>query len=186
MQKLNAAVFLDRDGTLIVDRGYLDNTQEIELLPGVGPALARIQATGLMLVVVTNQSGIGRGYFPRSMVREQHRVLSGKLREFGVTLDAVAVCPHHPQENCDCRKPRPGMLVRTAQTNGIDLASSYMIGDKSSDIEAGRAAGCRTVLLQSGQVSAAADFVVRDWPHAADAIINDCRQRRQEQTSATH
>jgi D-glycero-D-manno-heptose 1,7-bisphosphate phosphatase len=164
------AVFIDRDGTVVPDHGYLADAAGIELLPGAGTALRALARGGFLLVLVTNQSGVARRYFTLQAVAEQHRRLEELLRVFGVVFDGVEVCPHLPDAGCDCRKPRPGMLVRAAARLGIDLSRSFMVGDKISDVEAGLAAGCRTVRLGDGGVAPAA-AVVPDLTAAAAWIL---------------
>ena len=166
---LRPAVFLDRDGTLIRDTGYLDNVAGVQLLPGVGAALAALARAGFVLVVVTNQSGIGRGLIRAEIVEQQHERLRDLLRPSGVELAAVEYCPHAPDTGCDCRKPLPGMLLRAAGRLGIDLSASFMVGDKPADVGAGQAAGCRTVFLGDG--CAEADFNAPDVPAAAAWIL---------------
>jgi len=169
---MHSAVFLDRDGTLVVDRGYLDNVAGIELLPGTAAALARLQAAGFILVVVTNQSGIGRGFYARSMVAAQHRRLGHLLAAAGICIAAVEVCPHTPAAGCPCRKPAPAMFFRAARRLGIDLARSYMVGDKGSDVLAGRRAGCKALRLGKGAAGSGA-VMVEDLERAADWILAD-------------
>jgi len=163
------AVFLDRDGTLIVDRGYLAEPDGVELLPDVGESLVRLVEAGFVLVLVTNQSGIGRGYFPPEAVDAQHERLAELLRAHEVSFAAVAVCPHAPWDECECRKPKPGLLKATAEELGIDLRRSFMVGDKPSDVQAGREVGCRTVLVQ-GDALPSQDV---DCDHIASGL-RDC------------
>jgi D-glycero-D-manno-heptose 1,7-bisphosphate phosphatase len=162
---MNRAVFLDRDGTIIVDRGYLGTSEGVELLPGAGQALLSLRQAELLLVLVTNQSGVARGYFDLATVAAQHAVLAERLAPFGVTFAGIEVCPHHPEQNCDCRKPRPALLRRAADRLDLDLRHSYMVGDKPSDVAAGKAAGCTTVLVGSG--GADADYAAVDITAAA-------------------
>ncbi|OGV69148.1 MAG: hypothetical protein A3K19_15510 [Lentisphaerae bacterium RIFOXYB12_FULL_65_16] len=168
---MRKAVFLDRDGTIVSDRAYLADVAGVELMPGVGTALRALARRGFLLVLITNQSGIGRGYFTSATVAAQHRRLDELLGGFGVKLDGVEVCPHLPAEDCDCRKPRPGMLVRAAERLGVDLARSFMVGDKVSDVEAGRAVGCATVRIGVESCSGA-DFATPDLSGAAEWILN--------------
>ena len=163
------AVFLDRDGTVIVDRAYLDNVEGVQLLPRAGEALSLLATHGFLLVVVTNQSGIGRGYFSAQTVEAQHRRLEELLAAFGVRLAGVAVCPHAPWEECDCRKPAPGLIARAAARLQIDLSRSYVIGDKVGDVAAGRAAGCMTVRV--GEPCPDADAAVPDLWQAAQWVL---------------
>ena len=147
MKPYKRAVFLDRDGTLIEDMGYLKNPDGVRLLPGCGVALAALQRNGFLLVLVSNQSGIGRGWLTRDEVERVHERVVSLLAEHGARFDAVYYCPHGPEEGCACRKPAPGMLLQAARELEIDLRTSFLVGDKPSDIEAGHRAGCRTVLL---------------------------------------
>ena len=148
------ALLLDRDGTLVKDVGYLADPSKLRLLPGVAAALARAREAGFRLIVVTNQSGVARGLMTEGDVETLHDALRLRLRRRGVTLDGVYVCPHHPEvgdapyrADCACRKPRPGLLLRAGREHGLDLDRSVMVGDQPRDVEAGRAAGCRTLLL---------------------------------------
>ena len=153
------AVFLDRDGTLNEDVGYLSRPEEVHILPGVPEALADLRSAGYLLVVVTNQSGIGRGYY----TEEEYRSVDEAVREgLGLEPDLVLHCPHAPGAKCSCRKPAPGMLRRASRELGIDLGRSFMVGDRERDTAAGAAAGCRPILLTDGPapagVRAAADL----------------------------
>ncbi|OPZ27455.1 MAG: D-glycero-alpha-D-manno-heptose-1,7-bisphosphate 7-phosphatase [Lentisphaerae bacterium ADurb.BinA184] len=169
---MNRAVFVDRDGTVIPDRGYLATAEGVELLPGAGEGLAALAAAGFALILVTNQSGVGRGYFGVEEVVRQHARLAELLAPFGVRWAAVRVCPHRPEEDCDCRKPRPGMLVSAAAELGVGLADSYMIGDKESDIAAGLAAGCRAVSVGPAPLPGA-HLHAADLHAAAEAILRE-------------
>jgi histidinol-phosphate phosphatase family protein len=156
------AVFLDRDGVLIADKGYLSRPEDVEIMPGVADALTQLHRGGWRMVVVTNQSGIGRGLFS---MEDCERVNERMAELLPVQLDGVFVCPHRPDEGCDCRKPRPGLLIKAAQELGLDLAQSAMIGDRITDVEAGHAAGCRLSLLSfSGYFKTHAAIVLRLKP----------------------
>ena len=151
------AVFLDRDGTLIEEVNYLSAPEQVKLIPGAAEAVRRLNAAGVLVVVVTNQAGVARGYFPESRVGAVHAHLSALLADRGAHIDAYFHCPHHPTEGvgayrvaCACRKPKPGLLLAAARELDIDLARSWMIGDKPCDAEAGAAAGCRTMLVRTG------------------------------------
>jgi len=146
-QSITKAIFLDRDGVLIYDKEYLAHPDHLELIPGV-ETLRTWQET-YRLIVVTNQSGVARGKFSEERLLEIHQKLLTELDVHGVFLDAIYYCPHHPEygETCLCRKPNPGMLLAAAENFGLDLTNSWMIGDRSSDIAAGAAASCRTILL---------------------------------------
>ncbi len=144
---MSKTIFLDRDDTIVPDRDHLDNVEGIELLEGAGEALRAMQELGFRLVLITNQSGIGRGYFPESMVHAQHERLEELLAEYGVAFDAIRFCPHTPTDGCECRKPMPGMLLDAGRELGSDFGRSWMIGNAESDVAAGRAAGCRTIRI---------------------------------------
>ena len=146
---MTSAVFLDRDGVINVDYGYVSTWERFEFLPGVPDALRALQDAGYLLIVVSNQSGIGRGYYCEADVESLNQAIAQHLGStVGVTLSEFYHCPHHPTEaegefrrQCDCRKPAPGMIRQAVLDHGIDLKTSLLVGDKDSDIEAGRAAG---------------------------------------------
>ncbi len=155
--KRHTAVFLDRDGTINEEVGYVDRIGKLQLIPGAAEAIRRINESGMKAVVVTNQSGVARGYFEESFVAEIHARLREILQAEGASIDAFYFCPHHPREGrpdylkvCDCRKPAPGMLLRAAAELGIAPGDSYIVGDTLGDIEAGMRAGCRAVLVRTG------------------------------------
>ena len=143
------AVFLDRDGTIILDHGYLKEARQVCLLAGACEALAKIKAYGFALVLVSNQSGIGRGLITPQQADQVHQAFVERLAEHGVRLDAVFYCPHTPAEGCRCRKPSPEMFLRAAGELDLDLARSFMVGDQATDMEAGKRAGCQTILLST-------------------------------------
>ena len=141
------AIFLDRDGTVIEDVGYLRDPGQVQMLPGAGPALRLLQDHGFALVVVSNQSGIGRGWITPGEAEQVHERMRACLAAHGVSLDAVYYCPHAPDARCPCRKPSPEMILRAAQELDLDRARSFLVGDKATDIQAGQRAGCYTILL---------------------------------------
>ena len=156
---MRPAVFLDRDGVINVDHGYVSRWEEFEFLPNVPETLAHLQAAGYLLIVISNQSGIGRGFYTESDLEALNRAISEYLRDTaGVSVTGFYHCPHHPSEaigryrvHCDCRKPAPGMIKQAALDHQIDLSSSLLVGDKESDIQAGRAAGvARLFLVREG------------------------------------
>ena len=162
-----AAVFVDRDGTIIIDKHYLAHADGVELLANAGEGLRAIHDLGFCLVLVTNQSGVGRGHFDMDTVAAQHGRLRELLTPYGVQFAAIKVCPHVPDDGCECRKPKPLMLIEAAQELKLDLAASFMIGDTPADVEAGRVAGCRTICIGA---EASADHQANDLLAAA-AII---------------
>ena len=151
------AVFLDRDGTLTDEVGYVNHPSRLRLLPRSAEAIRRLNAAAVPAVVVTNQAGIARGYFSQDVLDTVNATLVTRLAEAGARLDGIYVCPHHPTEGeppyrarCECRKPKPGLLRRAAAELGLDLARSTMIGDKPSDLVPGREVGAATVLVLTG------------------------------------
>jgi D-glycero-D-manno-heptose 1,7-bisphosphate phosphatase len=178
------AVFLDRDGTLNEEVGYLHRVEDVALIPGAPEAVARLNARGIPVIVVTNQAGIGRGKYAWADYHAVMARIAELLAEAGAHLDGSYAAPHHPKAaGAYChpdhpdRKPNPGMLLRAAEEHGLDLARSWMIGDKALDLGAGRNAGCRVALVRTGygeQVDGAlADLVAEDLGAAVDAILAD-------------
>lgn len=153
---MKRAVFIDRDGTINVEKEYLYLAEEFEFIPGAAQAIRLLNEAGFLVVVVTNQSGVARGYYTEEDVHLLHRYIASRLERDGSTVDAWFYCPHHPAGRgsyalpCRCRKPQPGMLLEAARRFDIDLEASIMIGDKLVDVEAGRAAGCRTIMVRTG------------------------------------
>ena len=154
---LHRAVFLDKDGTLIPDIPYNVDPARITLYADVPAALRQLQRAGFKLIVVSNQAGVARGYFPETALADVEKRLRELLAEAGVVLNGFTYCPHHPAGtvpnyaiDCDCRKPQPGLLLKAAQEHDIDLGASWMVGDILNDAEAGNRAGCRTILLDRG------------------------------------
>ena len=154
---MNRAVFLDRDGTVTEEVGYLTRLDMLKLIRGAGTAIKRLNEAGYKVVLVTNQSGVARGYFPESLVDEAHSLLRRMLMDDGALLDGIYYCPHHPTAGkekyaivCGCRKPETGLLDRAAKDLAIDLKQSFMVGDKWSDVELGHRAGMRSILVRTG------------------------------------
>ena len=155
------AVILDRDGTIVVDHGYLEDPAQLQFLPGAVEGLRLLRGRGHRLVVVTNQSGVGRGRFPLARLEEIHARLLDMLRAAGAEIDGIYYCPHRPEDHCACRKPQPQLVLQAASDLGFDPAAAVVIGDKSSDIELGRNLGAIT--MRVGQCSDAADGVAPDY-----------------------
>ena len=151
MYKRKPAVFLDRDGTINKDVPYCSCPEEFELLPGVGEAIAQLNKAGFIVVVITNQSGVYRGYFSEEMLHLIHQKMQEDLAHYKARVDSIYYCPHHPEDCCTCRKPAPGLLFRAAEKLGLDLKKSFFIGDSPTDMEAGRRAGCTTILVAPDQ-----------------------------------
>jgi D-glycero-D-manno-heptose 1,7-bisphosphate phosphatase len=171
------AVFLDRDGTINEERDYLWRVEDFVFIPGAPEAIRLLREAGFLVVVVTNQSGIGRGYYDEAALERLHAHMAAELAKAGAGVDAAYFCPHHPRHGqgeygreCACRKPLPGMLLSAASDLGIDLAGSWVVGDKLSDIEAGQAAGCRSLLVRTGYGAAEAAAAPPEVPVYADLL----------------
>ncbi len=180
------AIFLDRDGTIIELRDYLRSLDEIVLLPRAAEGLKLLADAGYLLIIITNQSGVARGYFDEEFVRAANDKLNEMLERRGVAIDAVYYCPHHPmygsegyKVDCNCRKPKPGMIDRAAADFDIDLRRSWVIGDNEPDIKLAANAGLRSVLVRTGyggalavQEYVCAKIVAADLYEAAERIIS--------------
>ncbi|MFX1325855.1 MAG: D-glycero-beta-D-manno-heptose 1,7-bisphosphate 7-phosphatase [Promethearchaeota archaeon] len=152
MKYENPAIFLDRDGVINKEINYLSNADHLEVIPGAIKALKMLKKMGYLLIVITNQAGIARGYFTEEDLQKIHQKMNKILRKKGVILDDVFYCPHHPDFTgiCDCRKPKPGLIRKAQKKHNIDLTNSYMVGDTLNDIKTGIAANCKTVLVLTG------------------------------------
>jgi D-glycero-D-manno-heptose 1,7-bisphosphate phosphatase len=150
MNSVRPFILLDRDGTLNVEKHYLSDPDQLELYPGTGAALRRLRELGYGLAVLTNQSGIGRGYFDLATVQKIHERLAAMLAAEGASVDGFFICPHAPDEVCDCRKPLPGMARQAMAQFGFDPKQAIMIGDKAADIGVGQAIGAATILVRTG------------------------------------
>jgi histidinol-phosphate phosphatase family protein len=172
--KLSSAIFVDRDGTIMQDADYCSDPKQVQIFPGVPEALGRLKAAGFKLIIITNQSGIGRGL----ITMEQYRAVEAKvLRELGLDLiETTYFCPDVPGQHSSCRKPAPGMILQAAREHGVDLSRSFFIGDKEIDAECGHNAGVRTIRVQTGfqrdTTSTIADWVAPDLVAAARMIVD--------------
>jgi len=146
----HAAVFLDRDGTINEEMGYINHLSRFRLLPRAAAAIRRLNEAGLKVVVVTNQSGAARGYFPAALVDEVHAHLTKLLAEAGAHVDGIYACLHGPEAGCDCRKPRPTLILQAARDLDLDLARSYAVGDRYKDMETAINAGVKGILVLTG------------------------------------
>ena len=165
-------VMLDRDGTINVDKHYLADPAGLDLLPGAVDGLVKLRDAGAVLCIVTNQSGIGRGYFDRATADSINDALVKMLKPHGIHFAHIALCPHAPDEACDCRKPAPGMALECAQATGLALADSWVIGDKASDVGLANNTGGRGILI-SGEtdIQAGQAFTAPSLNEAADYIL---------------
>lgn len=163
------AVFLDKDGTLVEDVPYNIDPGKIKLYPETGKALKRLKKAGFKLIIISNQAGVAKGYFKEEALEVVEKVLGKQLEQYNVVLDGFYYCPHHYEgkvaqyvQDCSCRKPKAGMLLQAANDLNIDLARSWMVGDILNDVEAGKGAGCKTILVNRGNET--------EW------VINDMRK----------
>ncbi|MBI4509587.1 MAG: HAD family hydrolase [Deltaproteobacteria bacterium] len=176
------AVFLDRDGVLVEDVGLLARPEDIRVLAGAAEALAKLRQAGYLLVVISNQASVARGILSEAAACELHEHVQWELRACGAPhLDGFYFCPHHPHANlpeyrraCDCRKPRPGLILRASTERDVDPSTSFMVGDRLTDVWAGARAGCRTVLVETGK-HAEPLIVTSDPPDEAVAPQRTCR-----------
>lgn len=168
------AVFLDRDGTINVEKEYLHRVEDWEWIPGAIEAIRLINRMGYLAVVVTNQAGIARGYYDEAVVHALHRQVDAWLAEQDAWIDAYYICPHHPQygeiRNCRCRKPAPGMLQVAQRDLNIDLAQSWLVGDKLSDIEAAQSVGVTPILVETGYGMKELESLDSDIEYSADIL----------------
>ena len=151
MTVLRKALFLDRDGVTIDYIPYLSQPEQVKLPDGAGKALKQWQDAGYLLIVITNQAGIGRGYFDHEAVEAVHKTVRAEYGKFGVNFTNFFLCPHHPEAGCECRKPSPEMLLTAAKNHQISLKESYFVGDAPSDLKAAINAGCQPVLVLTGR-----------------------------------
>lgn len=178
--EMKAAVFIDRDGTLSHEVGYVNHPSRFRLYAWSVEAVRLINRSGLLAVVVTNQAGVARGYFPESLVQEVHAGLRAALSAGGARLDGLYYCPHHPtlgkppyRQECDCRKPRPGLLKRAAAELGVDLARSHVVGDRLGDMQLAWNVGARGVLVKSGYGLGELNLHASAWPRQPDAVAEN-------------
>ena len=173
---LRPAVFLDRDGTIAEEVGYLNHASRFRMFPFVAAAIQRLNEAQLPVIVVTNQSGVGRGYFPESLVRDVNELMAQQLIEAGAKIDAMYYCPHVSAENCNCRKPKTGMLERAAREHALDIQRSFVVGDRYGDIELARNARARSILVRTGYGEGELAWHAAKWPAKPDFVAEDLTQ----------
>ena len=167
------AVFLDRDGTIAEEVGYLNHLSRFQLFPFAGPAIRRLNEAGWPVIVVTNQSGASRGFFPEGFVEQVHERMARELAAAGARVDAVYYCPHGSEHHCDCRKPLPGMLDRAAREHGISFDGSFVVSDRYADIQMGQAVGCRGILVLTGYGRGEYEWNRGRWPRQPDWVVEN-------------
>ena len=167
------AVFLDRDGTICEEMGYLNHISRLRVFPFAADAIARLNRAGLPVVVVTNQSGVARGIFPESLVAQVQAKIEARLAAGGAHIDAFYYCPHVKEQGCECRKPLTGMLERAAREHGLDLGRSVVVGDRYVDVAMAHAAGALGLLVKSGFGMGDYEYHSAAWPKQPDAVLED-------------
>ena len=169
------AVFLDRDGTIGEELGYVNHIDRFQIFPYAAEAIRNLNQAKIPVVVVTNQSGIARNIFPESLVHEVHKKMVAELAAAGAWIDAIYFCPHKSEDACECRKPNPGLLDRAAREHTLDLAGSWIVGDRYADLEMGHAAGARGVLVMTGYGRGEFELHRTAWPRQPDALAENLR-----------
>jgi D-glycero-D-manno-heptose 1,7-bisphosphate phosphatase len=170
---LRPAVFLDRDGTIAEEVGYLNHVSRFHMFPFAGQAIRQLNHAKLPVIVITNQSGVARGYFPESLVGDVHELMTTQLAEEGAHIDALYYCPHKGDDACECRKPNPGMLERAAREHGLDLRRSFVVGDRYGDIELAHGVGARGIMVRTGYGEGEIQWHSSNWPGPPDFIADD-------------
>ncbi|HET9314866.1 MAG TPA: HAD family hydrolase [Vicinamibacteria bacterium] len=177
---MRPAIFIDRDGTLSHEVGYVNHVSRFQVFSYAVDAVRLVNRSPFAAVLVTNQAGVARGYFPESLIGEVHASLRETLAAGGARLDGIYYCPHHPSAgeppyrcDCDCRKPRPGLLHRAAGDLGLDLARSYVVGDRHGDLQLAWKVGARAVLVKSGYGRGELAYHAPSWPRQPDLVAED-------------
>ena len=180
MSGVKRAVFIDRDGTISDEVGYVNHVSRYRVFPFAAEAVRALNDAGWLAVLVTNQAGVARGYFKEDLIGQVHGLLAAELERGGARLDAVYYCPHHPSVgeppyrlDCDCRKPRPGLITRAAVELDLDLARCWMVGDRHSDVELARNAGVRAAFVLSGYGRGELEHQSHDWKHQPDLVAEN-------------
>ena len=170
------AVFIDRDGTIAEEVGYLNHVSRFRMFPFVAAAVRRLNEAGYPVVVISNQTGVARGYFPESLLQEVTQSMTQELSKAGAHVDAVYYCPHASADNCACRKPRTGMLEQAAREHPVDLRRSFVVGDRYIDIELARNAHARGILVRTGYGEGELAWHASEWPAPPDFVAEDLAQ----------
>jgi D-glycero-D-manno-heptose 1,7-bisphosphate phosphatase len=161
---LRPAVFLDRDGTISEELGYLNHASRFRIFPFAAAAIGKLNRSALPVIVVTNQSGVARGYFPEALVHEVHALMQSQLESAGAHLDAVYYCPHASADGCACRKPNIGLLQQAAREHHLDLQKSFVIGDRYTETTLAQNAGARSILVRTGYGEGELAWHAKKWP----------------------
>lgn len=185
---MNNAIFLDRDGVIVEDSGYVHRKDQLKLIPGSAEAIKLLNKNNFLVVIVTNQAGVAKGYFTENDVVLFNDLMKEKLREHDAYIDTIYYCPHHPEAkiekykiNCNCRKPKPGMLEEAERKFDIDLEQSFIIGDRLSDIDTGKCIGCKAIMVLTGYgkdepKNDRIDYIAQNLYDAVEHILTSCTQ----------
>ena len=176
----NIAVFIDRDGTISEEVGYVNHLSRYQVYPWTAEAIRNLNEAGLKVIVVTNQAGVARGYFREELVKQVHEKLEAEMASAGARFDAIYYCPHHPsvgeppyRQSCNCRKPKTGMLERAAVEFGVDVSQSFVVGDRYGDIELALNAGARSIFVLSGYGLGEYEYQRQNWKRQPDWVARD-------------
>ena len=169
------AVFLDRDGTIGEELGYVNHIDRFQIFPYAAESIRALNQANIPVVVVTNQGGIARNIFPESLVHEVHKKMVAELAVGGAWIDAIYYCPHKSEDACECRKPNPGLLERAAREHALNLAASWIVGDRYADLEMGHVAGSRGILVMTGYGRGEYELHRDTWPRQPDALAENLR-----------
>ena len=172
-QILRRAVFLDRDGTIGEEMGYVNHVDRFQIFPYAAEAIRQLNLAEIPVIVVTNQSGIARNIFPESLVHEVHKKMVAQLAAGGAWIDAIYFCPHKSEDACECRKPNPGLLQQAAREHALDLTASWVVGDRYADLEMAYAAGARGILVMTGYGRGEYELHRSTWPRQPDAMAEN-------------
>ncbi len=171
--KKRRAVFLDRDGTIAEEVGYLNHLSRFHLFPFAAEAIRRLNQAGFAVIVVTNQSGVTRGFFPEELIAQVHERMVAELAAGGARVDGIYYCPHHSGYDCSCRKPRPGLVERAAEEHGLGFEGSFFVSDRYADVQMGQSIGCQGILVLSGYGRGEYEWNREKWPRPPDAVVED-------------
>jgi D-glycero-D-manno-heptose 1,7-bisphosphate phosphatase len=172
---LRPAVFLDRDGTIGEELGYVNHIDRFQMFPYAAEAIRELNLAKIPVIVVTNQGGIARNIFPESLVHEVHKKMIAELAAGGAHVDAIYFCPHKSEDTCECRKPNPGLLHRAAREHSLDLAASWIVGDRYGDLEMGHTTASRGILVMTGYGRGEYELHRSTWPRQPDALAENLR-----------
>lgn len=175
-RKKRPAVFLDRDGTISEEMGYANHLSRFSIFPYAGAAIRRLNDAGFAVIVVTNQSGAARGFFPESLVQEIHSKMEKQLAAAGAHVDGIYYCPHIRDDNCECRKPLPGMVKRAAAEHNLDVKNSVLVSDRYDDIAMAHTVGCKAILVLSGYGRGEYEWNRQKWPRQPDSVVENLEE----------